>query len=231
MTPTFDQPFWDDLYSASDRIWSGRPNPHLVTEASALTPGTALDIGSGEGGDAVWLASHGWQVTAVDLSEVALARADAHWQQGLTAQDATGTGSETPSRVSWQHRDILQWSPLAGAFDLVSSQYSHFPTAVMHELVGRLAAAVAPGGTLLVVGHEDHGHRHADDSSHAEHAHTEGAEAAQPKAEPFGPEFFYTPDELAGLLAPAEWEILVREFRPHPAREGRDAVLRARRRP
>jgi SAM-dependent methyltransferase len=232
MTPTFDQPFWDDLYSASDRIWSGRPNPHLVTEASGLAPGRALDIGSGEGGDAVWLASEGWSVTAVDLSEVALGRAQAH------AQDPAQTDPEVAARITWQHRDVLAWAPDAVSFDLVSSQYSHFPTADMHALVERLAAAVTPGGHLLVVGHEDHGHRHSSDEEkghgerdgqHGEHEeHGEHEDRAERAVMDAG--FFYTPDELRELLDPARWEVLVAEYRPHPSREGRDTVLHARRR-
>ena len=70
--------FWDERYSSADRIWSGNPNPHLVTVAAHLTPGTALDVGSGEGADAIWLASHGWTVTAIDISQVALDRSAAH---------------------------------------------------------------------------------------------------------------------------------------------------------
>lgn len=218
MQPPFDQAFWDDLYSAQETIWSGRPNPNLVVEAADLAPGSALDVGSGEGSDAVWLAARGWQVTAVDLSEIALARAAARVQREQDdAQDPTAPLLETASRISWQHRDILQWSPAARAFDLVTSQYSHFETSDMHALVVRLAEAVAVGGHLLVAGHEDHGHRHAPgDEEH------EGVG--------MGPAFFYTPDELVGLLDPDDWQIVVAEFRPHPAREGRDTVLHARRR-
>jgi SAM-dependent methyltransferase len=233
MSSAFDQPFWDDLYSASDRIWSGRPNPHLVTEATGITPGRALDIGSGEGGDAVWLASEGWSVTAVDLSEVALGRARAH------AQDPAQTDPTTAARITWEHRDVLAWAPEPSSFDLVSSQYSHFPTADMHALVERLAAAVAPGGHLLVVGHEDHGHRHSSASAEHEHADEVGEhEAGEHEAGHDEPEqravmdagFFYTPDELRGLLDPALWEVQVADYRQHPSREGRDTVLHARRR-
>ncbi|RKR74415.1 class I SAM-dependent methyltransferase [Frondihabitans australicus] len=214
-----DQAYWDDRYSSADRLWSGRANPQLIAEAEHLTPGRALDVGSGEGGDALWLASRGWQVTAIDLSEVALARAEA-WVRAQPAHDPQpaddtqpdhdqGAGSATPSpadRISWQHRDILSWAPDAAAFDLVSSQYSHFPSADMAAVVTKLAAAVAPGGTLLVVGHEKTEH----------HA--------------IGPVFFFEARELGGLLDRAAFDVSA-ELRKHPHRDGADEVLVARRRP
>lgn len=70
-----DEQFWDQMYGEQDRLWSGDPNGALVAEAGDLTPGHALDVGCGEGGDAHWLATQGWTVTGVDLSRVALERA------------------------------------------------------------------------------------------------------------------------------------------------------------
>lgn len=136
--------FWDERYSSADRIWSGDPNPHLVSVASPLSPGTALDVGSGEGADAIWLASHGWDVTAIDISQVALDRSAA---------------IAGPLPISWELRDVLTWEPGVDRFDLVSAQFMHLPSDALRSLHRRLAAAVRPGGTLLVVGHHpsDHG--------------------------------------------------------------------------
>src|SRR6185312_15116814 len=74
----FTQAFWDDRYSGERHVWSGRPNPHLVTETSNLTPGRAIDVGCGEGADAIWLARQGWAVTGADVSPVGLKRAAAN---------------------------------------------------------------------------------------------------------------------------------------------------------
>ena len=78
MSDPFSQESWDERYRSRSALWSRNPNPYLVAEAGDLTPGTALDVGAGEGADAIWLASRGWRVTAVDLSAVALERASAH---------------------------------------------------------------------------------------------------------------------------------------------------------
>ncbi|MER6389286.1 SAM-dependent methyltransferase [Streptomyces sp. NPDC059382] len=134
--------FWDGRYRESDRIWSGEANAALVREAGDLAPGLALDLGCGEGGDAVWLARRGWRVTATDISGVALERAASH------AADA-GVGD----RVEWQRHDFAHSFP-AGAYDLVSAcflhSYGEFPR---ERILRRAAAAVAPGGVLLIVGH------------------------------------------------------------------------------
>ncbi|MFD8500598.1 class I SAM-dependent methyltransferase [Amycolatopsis sp. NPDC059657] len=134
-----DQEFWDRLYNESERRWSGRPNGALRVEVEDMTPGKALDLGCGEGGDAIWLASKGWKVTAVDISPVALAR----------AAEAAGPDSG----IDWQQADPRVSPPPSRSFDLVSAQY--FP--VLHEedhaTIRGLLDAVAPGGTLLVVSH------------------------------------------------------------------------------
>ncbi|MGH9306212.1 MAG: methyltransferase domain-containing protein, partial [Acidimicrobiales bacterium] len=140
----FDQEFWDERYRSHPHLWSGDPNPHLVATAGDLQPGAALDVGAGEGTDAIWLATRQWQVTAVDVSSVALGRAAGH---------AGEQGGDLSARIEWLHRDIRQWSPPASHYDLVSSQYVHLPSGSRQALFDRLAAAVAPGGTLLIVGH------------------------------------------------------------------------------
>lgn len=114
-----------------------------MAEAVDLAPGTALDVGSGEGADSLWLAGRGWRVTGVDFSTVALERSARH------AADAGLVGA-----VTWTHADLTVWTPPEQAFDLVSAQFMHLPTLVRQALYARLAEAVARGGTLLLVGHE-----------------------------------------------------------------------------
>ena len=145
-TPPNSQAEWNARYLESEQIWSGNPNAALVREVAGLTPGTALDLGCGEGADAIWLARQGWQVTGVDVSDVALDRARQH-------ADAAGVQVEFVL-------DDLATSP--GEFDLVTSFFLHVPEAALRERTLLVAAAsVAPGGTLLVVGHSraaGHGH-------------------------------------------------------------------------
>jgi SAM-dependent methyltransferase len=148
MVHGMDQQFWDDLYHTKDQLWSGAPNGVLVTEVADLPPGQALDLGCGEGGDALWLAERGWLVTAVDISRVALERAAA------MAGDA---------KVSWTHADMRTFTPPAGAFDLVSALYFPFYRTA-EQVLHSVLAAVAPGGTLLVGTHDlrDAQHSHDD---------------------------------------------------------------------
>jgi 2-polyprenyl-3-methyl-5-hydroxy-6-metoxy-1,4-benzoquinol methylase len=137
-----DHASWEERYRDAPALWSGRVNPPLVAEATGLPPGRALDVGCGEGGDALWLAGQGWQVTGLDWSEVALARA---------AEHAAAAG--VSDRVTWVRGDTGTWEPPVAAFDLITAHFLH-PTAEQRRaLVPRLAAAVVPGGTLLWVGH------------------------------------------------------------------------------
>ncbi len=123
-------------------MWSGAPDELLVREVGGLPPATALDLGCGEGGDAVWLAAQGWRVTAVDVSPTALARA---------AGAATAAG--VAELVTWRCEDLADGVP-EGSFDLVLAMFLHSPVGMPRARVLRAAAGrVAPGGTLLVVGH------------------------------------------------------------------------------
>jgi SAM-dependent methyltransferase len=142
----YDEPFWEERYRSQPAIWSGRPNWVLVAEIADAAPGTALDVGCGEGGDAIWLAQQGWTVTAVDFSTVALER-------GAARAASLGLGD----RIRWVHADLNEWQP-EQTYDLVSCQYLHLLGAEQEALLTRLIAAVAPGGTLLYVSHafEDH---------------------------------------------------------------------------
>ena len=141
-TDFFEPQGWEERYSSDEQIWSGDPNPQLVAEASRLTPGTALDVGCGEGGDVIWLAQHGWRVTGADFSANGLARASRHAEQAGVAE-----------RTDWWQVDARTFDPAGRTFDLVTTHFLHPPEGGMVAVTRRLAAAVAPGGHLLVVGH------------------------------------------------------------------------------
>ena len=137
-----DAASWDERYQGSPGVWSGRPNAQLVAETAELPAGTALELGCGEGADALWLAGQGWRVTGVDWSPTALARGAAH-------ADEAGVGD----RVEWTAADLSDWTPPVAAFDLVSAHFLHPTAAERPGLIARLTAATAPGGVLLWVGH------------------------------------------------------------------------------
>ena len=132
---------WDERHAARQPIESFEPDPTLVDEIGSLRPGRALDLGAGDGRNAIWLAIQGWQVTAVDFSQVALDR-------GRALATASGV------RVEWQLADLLEWSPGASRFDLVTLFFIHLPSDERRDVYARAAVAVAPGGTLLIVGHD-----------------------------------------------------------------------------
>ena len=179
----FTAEFWDARYSSASALWSGNPNRHLVAEVgglSGLAPGTALDAGAGEGADAIWLADRGWQVTAVDISGVALGRA---------AEHAAKAGDEVAARIRWQREDLIEWTPPERTYDLVTSQYIHLPGDLRHTFFARLAAAVAGGGTLLIVGH-----------------HPSDLDTTLQR--PNHPELLFTGDELASEIGGDGWEIV-----------------------
>ena len=134
--------FWDEHYRRRDQPWSGNPNAFLVEAVARRQPGTALEIGCGEGGDAIWLAGQGWQVMAADISDVALRRATERAR-------AAGVGA----RVAFERHNLDQTFP-PGRFDLVGAFYLHSPLEFLRAKVLQHAArAVAPGGLLLIVEH------------------------------------------------------------------------------
>lgn len=133
---------WEDHYSARPQVWSGRVNAALSAIAPTLSGARALDLGCGEGGDAVWLAEHGWTVVATDVSPTALARARA-------AAESRGVAD----RIDFVEHDLTSGFP-EGPFDLVSAQFLHSTVEMDRSaILRRAAAAVAPGGALLIVDH------------------------------------------------------------------------------
>lgn len=131
---------WDERHRAGDFEGQG-PNPTLVSGVAGLLPGTALELGSGSGTNAVWLARRGWQTTAVDWSPVGLANGKAK-------------AAEAGVEVEWLERDLFEWSPPARSFDLVVIVYLHVPPEERAVIYPRAAAAVALGGRMVVVGHD-----------------------------------------------------------------------------
>ena len=200
---------WDHRYDGGDRIWSSNPNGTLVAEAGALAPGRALDVGAGEGADALWLAEQGWEVTASDISGNALARVDAEaGRRGLRVR-CVRVDANDPGALG------------AGTYDLVSMQYGSFHRTPDGRGVRNLLGAVAPGGTLLVVGHDLAPMREPVDV------------ATQTRM--FDPDAYVGVEEIATALEDAPgWQIELHETRPRPLGAASphhvdDVVLRARR--
>jgi len=136
-----DQTAWDERYAGPELVWGSGPNCFVAEELAALPPGRAIDLGTGEGRNAIWLAERGFTVTAVDFSRVGLAR-------------AAGLASERGVTVDWVHADLLDYQPTPGHFDLVLIAYIQLPADRLTALARTAGAALAPGGTLLAVGHD-----------------------------------------------------------------------------
>lgn len=132
---------WDERHAARDPIESREPDPSLVGLASRLEPGRALDLAAGDGRNAVWLAARGWSVTGVDFSGVAIGR----------ARDAAARNGAS---VDWVQADLLDWAPAQASADLVAVVFLHLPPGERRAVLRRAANALAPGGRLLVVGHD-----------------------------------------------------------------------------
>lgn len=141
----FDKNYWDQHYQSANHQGSAvrddrGPNPYLIAETAGLLPGSALDAGCGEGAEAIWLAAHGWRVTAADIAADALTRASARL-----------AGTDAAAHVHWVEADLSIWEPNE-QFDLVTTHYAH-PAIPQLDFYERIATWVAPGGTLLIVGH------------------------------------------------------------------------------
>lgn len=222
---------WDERYTESQQLWSGEPNGALVTEVAGHRPGTVLDVGCGEGADAIWLTQRGWEVTALDVSGVALARA---------REAAAAAGVD----VTWLHSGLLEADLPAGGFDLVSAQYPALLQTPDGDAERALLAAVAPGGTLLFVHHaafgsqlqgqqqgQQQGERGGDHEGHHEHAGHHGHQDTDHDPG-FDPADFVGPADVAAVLDD-EWRVEVDELRPRDVVAGagaghtQDVVLRA----
>jgi len=136
-----DSSAWDARYAGRDLVWGAEPNQFVAAEFAGLPPGRVLDIGAGEGRNAIWLAGLGWRVTAVDFSAVGVERGRA-----LAAQ----RGAD----VDWVVADVREYQPPPGAFDAVLVAYLHLVAPERATVLARAAAALAPGGRLFVVGHD-----------------------------------------------------------------------------
>jgi SAM-dependent methyltransferase len=204
--PSYDRDFWEQLWSRTLRDRAGDvarrpPNAHLTAEARDLPPGLALDAGCGHGSDTLWLAAHGWQVIAVDFSTAALAHAR------LTAEAA---GADVAGRIDWVEADLASWIPQPGHYDLVACLYVHVAGSV-EEMVRRMGAGVASGGTLLLVGH-----RPVDPETGA--------------ATPAAGQVQVSVETAIAALDHHSWQIDVAEDRPRAvAGTGVDSVIRAQR--
>jgi len=190
---------WDRRYAAVENLWAAKPNRFLVAEVSELTPGRALDLASGEGQNAIWLASLGWHVTGVDYSEVAIAKSQAR---------AKRDGVD----VDFVCADLVSYEPARAAFDLVLLLYLHIPRDERRTVHERAADALAPGGTLLLIGH---------DLTNI----TDGVGG------PSDPSLLYTPEEIAAELPGLEIEKAERVLRDVTGedRDAIDTLVRARR--
>ena len=190
---------WDARYAAVENLWAAKPNRFLVAEVADLEPGRALDLACGEGQNAIWLATLGWQVTGVDYSEVAIAKA-----RGRAERD--GVDAE------FVCADLVTYEPGWSVFDLVVVLYLHIPSRERHVVLDRATAALAPGGTFLLVGHDTLNM-------------TEGVGG------PSDPDIHFTPDEIAAELPDLEIvkaERVLRDVRGQE-RDAIDALVRARR--
>ncbi len=190
---TFDRSSWEERWARAlrehgDALADRPPNAYLTAAAADLRPGVALDAGCGHGAEAIWLAGRGWRVTAVDFSATALAHGRA---------TAEALGADVAGRVDWVEGDLAEWAPQAGGFDLVVCLFVNV-TGAVDVFVRRMAAGVAPGGSLLLVGFP--------------------AAAGQVQV---------SVAAAVAALEPGRWELLVAEERPR-AQSGVDAVIHAR---
>ena len=204
---SFDRGFWEGrwaevLRESPGKLASRPANAYLRAVAGALPPGLALDAGCGHGAQTIWLAGSGWRVTAVDFSATAL-------EHGRSTAEAVG--AEVAERIEWVEGDLGTWTPEPGRYDLVSCLYVHVSGSVA-EMVRRLGAGVAPGGSLLLVGH-----RPVDPETGAP---TPAAGQVQVSV-----------DDAVRALDPLEWRVVIAEERPRAvAGTGVDAVIQAVRR-
>jgi 2-polyprenyl-3-methyl-5-hydroxy-6-metoxy-1,4-benzoquinol methylase len=190
---------WDARYAAVENLWAAKPNRFLVAETGDLAPGRALDLACGEGQNAIWLASLGWAVTAVDYSDVAIAKAKARAEHDGV-------------RVDFLSADLVEYEPERSGYDLVTILYLHIPSSQRAAVHAKAAQAVAPGGTLVLLGHDL-------------------SNLTQGVGGPSDPDILYTADEIADELPGLEIEkatTVLRDVKGE-ARDAIDTLVRARR--
>ena len=199
---------WDQRYEQSELVWSPTPNIWVQQLTEDLPPGRALDLAAGEGRNALWLAARGWQVTAVDFSQVALQRA----RMLATKQLGNDAG-----RLATLIADVEKWAPQTRSYDLVVVAYLHLPEKKRRPIMRAAAEAVAPGGTLLVVGH---------DLENLTSGH----------GGPQDPAVLYRPDDIVADIEPAHLVIVRQETVSRSVTDGQgqpanalDALVMARR--
>ena len=200
MDHRFDRDYWEAHWREGGHasVTQMPPNPHLSSETDGLAPGTALDAGCGTGAEAIWLAAQGWQVMGADVSSAALSRAEERAREcGISDQ-----------RVRWLETDLSTWSP-GVSFDLVVSHYAH-PAMPQLDFYDRIASWVAPGGSLLIVGH-----LHTHDVAGAAHEHGPPLEAS------------VSASSVVARLDASRWTVVTAEERRRvvPRGGGRDTVL------
>ena len=190
---------WDHKYAEQEQLWSAKPNRIVVAELTDLAPGRALDLACGEGRHAVMLAGLGWDVTGVDFSEIAIAKARAR-------------SVEEELDIQFVCADLLRYDPEPAAFDLVLVVYLQIPFAERRLVLAEAASALAPGGSLVLLGHDL-------------------TNLAAGVGGPSDPEVLYTPDDIAAELPDLESEKAERVFRDVAGadRPAIDALVRARR--
>lgn len=210
---------WDARYADDQQVWSGNPNGALVDEVAGLRPARALDVGCGEGADAIWLARQGWAVTALDVSSVALERARA-------------AAAEADVTVTWLHAGLVEAYLPAESFELVSAQYFALPRSPGHDSERALLDAVAPGGTLLAVHHAGFAEYVEERTAKDGHGH-DGCGSGRGSG--FDVASYVSIDDVRALLDD-DWQVDVHEERPRAvpsgagARHTADVVVRALRR-
>jgi 2-polyprenyl-3-methyl-5-hydroxy-6-metoxy-1,4-benzoquinol methylase len=192
---------WNRKHGEAGLLFGAEPNRFLVAEVDGLEPGRALDLACGAGRNAVWLAEQGWTVTGADFSDVAL-------------ENARGLAAERRVEVDWVQADVREWEPPAGAFDLIAVLYLQIPAEELRPVLARAAGAVAPGGTLLVVGHDLQ--------------NLNGGYGG-----PKDPRVLFTPEEIAAELPGLAVQKAERVLRPVETEDGEaqaiDTLVRARR--
>ena len=191
---------WNERYASAELLWGAGPNRFLVAETKGLQPGRGLDLACGEGRNAVWLAERGWRVTGVDYAEVALAK-------------AAGLAAEREVEIELVHADLLTWEPELESFDLVCLLYLQLTAPERRDVLAKAAAAVAPGGTFLLIAH---------DVTNLTEGH----------GGPSNPDVLLTPEDVATELPGLEIEKAERVLRDveGAARPAIDALVRASRR-